>query len=304
MVPEPQGIYIEPTNICTLKCAGCARTTFLSQWPQHWQNHSIDIDQLMQFLDIDLAGKKILLSGNYGDPIYHPDFIGLVAQLKLRGARLEITTNGSHLKAAWWHQLVSHFTDTDTITFSIDGLPDTFTQYRQNADWSTISQAVEICVASPARVVWKYIPFDFNQHQIAEARQVSQTLGFDEFFVDPSKRFDDSATQLLQPNSNLISAEYQSRVIWKQTSQGQVRAKCANQQEHFVTADGYYTPCCFVADHRWLYKTQFGKQRNRYSIWENTLSEILTQPQVVDFYNHIPDQAVCQFSCPSAGSVV
>jgi len=304
MIPEPQGIYIEPTNICTLKCAGCARTTFLSQWPQHWRNHSIDIDQLMQFLDLDLAGKKVLLSGNYGDPIYHPDFVDLVARLKLRGARLEITTNGSHLKADWWHQLVSHFTAADVITFSIDGLPSNFTQYRQNADWSSISQAIKICVDSPAQVVWKYIPFDFNQHDIAQAQQLSQELGFDSFRVDPSKRFDDVATVDLKPNSQLVSEEYQSRVTWKQTSHGQVNAKCQNQQEHFITADGYYTPCCFIADHRWLYKTQFGKQKNSYSIKHNTLTGILAQPQVIEFYDHIPDQPVCQFSCPSRQSVV
>ena len=298
MIPEPTGVYIEPTNLCTLRCAGCARTTFIKQWPQHWRNHSIDIDVLMKFLDINLINKTIILSGNYGDPIYHPEFIELVKQVKQRGARLEITTNGSHRKSEWWQELVKHFTSADTITFSIDGLPDNFTQYRENADWPTISQAVAICAASPIKTAWKYIPFDYNQDNIEEARKLSIELGFDLFFIDPSKRFDDSATQDLKPDKHLINQEYTARVDWKQTYTGLVNPKCDNGQEHFITADGYYSPCCFVADHRFYYKTQFGKQKPQYSIVDRTLSSILSQPTVVEFYKNISEQPVCQFSCP------
>ncbi len=75
------GLHIEPTNICTLKCPGCARTRFLDQWPQHWKNHSLDVDQLLKFLDIDLSNLDIVLCGNYGDPIYHPDLIDFVTKL-------------------------------------------------------------------------------------------------------------------------------------------------------------------------------------------------------------------------------
>lgn len=298
MIPEPLGVYIEPTNICTLKCAGCARTTFINQWPQHWRNHNIDIDALMKFLDIDLINKTIILSGNYGDPIYHPEFIALVKQLKQRGARLEITTNGSHRKLEWWQELIQYFTKDDVITFSIDGVPENFTQYRENADWVSINQAITICVASPIKTAWKYIPFEFNQHHINEAKKLSDELGFDSFFIDPSKRFDDSATQDLKPADHLISQEYTARVDWKQTYTGLVNPKCNNRQEHFITAEGYYSPCCFVADHRFYYKTQFGKQKNQYSIINNTLSSVLNQPQVVEFYSNIPTQSVCQFSCP------
>jgi organic radical activating enzyme len=100
------GFHIEPTIICTLKCEGCARTRFIDQWPQHWHNHSVDIDQLLRFLDIDLSTKTINLCGNYGDPIYHPDFINLVTGLKSRGAVISITTNGSYKKQQWWEDLV------------------------------------------------------------------------------------------------------------------------------------------------------------------------------------------------------
>ena len=115
------GFHIEPTNICTLKCSGCARTRFIDQWPQHWKNHSLDINELLTFIDINLVGMKITLCGNYGDPIYHPNFIELVTRLKARGAVISMVTNGSYKTQEWWEQLVSNLTSNDTITFSVDG---------------------------------------------------------------------------------------------------------------------------------------------------------------------------------------
>ena len=101
---EITGFHIEPTNVCTLKCEGCARTRFLSKWPQHWKNNCLNIDSLLSFLDIDLTGKHMNLCGNYGDPIYHNDFINFVAKLKQSGARITITTNGSYQSRNWWHK--------------------------------------------------------------------------------------------------------------------------------------------------------------------------------------------------------
>jgi organic radical activating enzyme len=294
------GLHIEPTNICTLKCSGCARTRFINQWPQHWKNHSLDIDHLLRFLDIDLTGLKISLCGNYGDPIYHPDFVEFVTKLKQRGSIINIITNGSYRTTDWWASLTSVLTSADCITFSIDGIPTNFTQYRINADWNTIKQGIEISAESACQTEWKYIPFSFNSTDVESTKQLSQQLGIDRFFVDPSDRFDEQ-TEFLKPSDTLLGSRHNAQVLWKTTATPSIKhvdPKCANKKEHFITADGYYSPCCFVADHRFYYKTQFGKQKNQYNIQTQSLSQILEQPTVIDFYQNLPDQPVCQFSCP------
>ena len=133
------GFHIELTNICTLKCSGCARTQFINIFPQHWKNHNINVNSLMNFLDCDLTNIDIILCGNYGDPIYHPDFHNIISQFKSRGAILKIVTNGSYKNKQWWEQTVEILTAQDTITFSVDGLPENFTTYRVNADWKSTS---------------------------------------------------------------------------------------------------------------------------------------------------------------------
>lgn len=302
MIQSVTGLHIEPTNICTLKCAGCARTRFLDQWPQHWRNHSVDIDQLMQFLDVDLAGASINLCGNYGDPIYHPDFVDLVARLKLTGAHVSIVTNGSYRTAAWWADLVSQLDAQDTIYFSIDGMPDNFTQYRTNADWPSTELGIKAAVAGPCRTVWKYIPFRFNQHCIDQARALAQDLSMDEFLLDPSDRYDEQTKDLLPDQENLIGSRYQSMQQWKkQNSTGDLNPKCRAGNQHFVSATGHYSSCCYLADHRFYYKTDFGRNKGQYDIATTTLSQVLSAPTVIEFYQNLDQNPGCQYNCSAGG---
>ena len=294
----PERIHIEPTNICTLKCPGCSRTRFIDQWPQHWKNHSVDIDHVMNFLDIDLENFLIYMCGNYGDPIYHPEFISLVKRLKQRGARLHITTNGSYKKPDWWIELVGLLDSADTVEFSVDGLPNNFAQYRVNADWPSIEAGMHICSTSAVHTIWKYIPFAFNQMDISAAEQLSHDLGIKEFKIMLSDRFDED-TQNLIPDASLLRDRYASMIEWKSTNKSAgVAPKCVDNQQHYITADGYYSPCCWLADHRFYYKTPFGKHKESYQIAKHTMTEILNQPEVINFYQTLDQQPGCQYNCP------
>ena len=299
MIAPINGLHIEPTNICTLKCSGCARTRFIDQWPQHWKNHSLDIGSVLQFLDINLTSKQVYLCGNNGDPIYHPEFIDFVQRFKQRGANLSIITNGSYKKKEWWEELVSHLTSNDTITFSVDGTPENFTHYRVNADWESIQTGMKAVVNSTCNSVWKYIPFAFNQADIEQIEQLSQDIGIDQFLVEFSDRFDEQ-TQELIPDTSLIGSRYTAQATWKSNNSGlKVNPRCHNGKDHFITAEGYYSPCCFLADHRFYYKTPFGKDKKQYDIRQYTLTEILQQPQTVEFYQTLDQQSGCQYNCPN-----
>jgi organic radical activating enzyme len=298
MIDTISGFHIEPTNICTLKCPGCARTRFIEQWPQHWRNHSLDVNKLLQFLDIDLTGKRIGLCGNYGDPIYHNDLIDFVKKLKACGATLSITTNGSYKTQQWWNELVDNLTSADIINFSVDGTPDNFTNYRVNADWNSIQVGMEVVAKASCDSSWKYIPFSFNQQDIESVEKLSNNIGIKNFRVELSDRFDEQTHELI-PDLSLLGSRYVPQVNWKSNrSNSKVNPKCQSNKEHFITAEGYYSPCCYLADHRFYYKTPFGKNKRQYDIRRHTLSEILQQPQTVEFYQTLNQQSGCQYNCP------
>ena len=288
-------LHIEPTNICTLKCPGCARTRFISQWPQHWKNHSLDIDQLLKFLDIDLNNVFIKLSGNYGDPVYHPDFLNLVQALKKRGANLSITTNGSHRSETWWQQLVDMLTVNDWVRFSVDGLPETFDQYRINGDWNSIQVGMKVAAAAQCRTAWKFIPFAYNQDSIQQVQELSQQLGIDEFRISQSDRFTEH-TMIYKPRDEFLGDKHTSRGSHVVQDQHGVTPRCATEREHFISAEGYYHPCCYIANHAFRYKTVFGQQPQQWDINTHSLTQLLAR--AADFRAQVHQHKVCQYNCP------
>jgi len=251
----------------------------------------------MRFLDCDLTGKQILLCGNYGDPIYHPELFELISKLKQRGSSIRLVTNGSYRSVEWWEQLLTVFDSTDTVVFSVDGIPENFTRYRINADWESIHQAMLTCAKSPATTVWKYIVFNYNENDTESARLLSQQIGIDTFQVEKSARFDDE-TEHFKPKEEFLNSIYVNQQKWKNNGTTfELQPQCADGNHHFISAIGHYVPCCFLHDYRFYYKTPFGKNKSSYKIADTTLSQILDQPATVEFYNNLSQQPGCQFNC-------
>lgn len=288
------GFHVELTNACTLKCPGCARTQFIGSWPQHWKNNYLDLESLKNFIDIDLKDKEIDLCGVYGDAIYHPDFFAFIEYIKENDAYFVLSTNGSYKSSDWWHKLASLVDNKDWVNFGIDGTPGNFNQYRVNADWHSIKTGMEIMARSKSTVNWDFIPFAYNVHTIAEAKQISEQIGVTNFRVRPSDRYDDT-TEYLQPiELKYTNVRSQKRML----PQKLVDPECENNKHHYISADGFYSPCCMVADHRFYYKTIFGKNKKNYNIKEHTISQLLDHTDVKEFYRERPKHTVCQFNCP------
>jgi hypothetical protein len=142
------------------------------------------------------------------------------------------------------------------------------------------------------------IEMEMTQDDIDSIRAFSQQLGIKEFLIRLSDRFD-STTEHFMPDPLLLRDRYQSMINWKQTKTTLgIDPKCHNGQQHFITAEGYYSPCCWIADHRFYYKSPFGKNKKQYNILNHTLAEILQQPQTVEFYQTLDQQSGCQYNCP------
>ena len=112
---------------------------------------------------------------------YHSKFLELCQKFKDNNCSLHVHTNGSAKTKAWWEKLNKILTKDDCITFAIDGLEDTNHLYRKNAKWNSVMTAIETLKDREFKMIWQFIPFKHNQHQIAQASKMSKELSFDEF---------------------------------------------------------------------------------------------------------------------------
>lgn len=281
------GFHLEPTNRCVLACSACERTQFIDRFGRKaWHNQDLDLQALQQFMDLDITNLTWGICGNTGDPIYYEHLRDLIMFIKSHQGRIVLTTNGSYRDTAWWETWVGMLTPADIVEFSVDGLPETSTQYRVNSDWNTIEQGIRAVVSCGARAVWKVVPFSFNEHQIPDIQAQARALGMHDVKLDPSNRFADSDP--LRPKSQSL--------IWHR-GQGLINPKCATGNQHYISASGYYAPCCYAADHRFHYRSQFHQDPAAYDISNTRLSQVLAKLSGYDEQMRIDPQPVCSYTC-------
>lgn len=284
-------MHIEPTSRCTLACPACARTWFIDQFQRPFPKQDLDVDQLWRFLDCD-AGRAVpvlFLNGNHGDPIYYPQLFEFVDRFRSTKT-FKISTNGSYQTEDFWHQLGDRLTARDTIYFSIDGLEHNNHLYRQNSDWPSIMLGLNIMLKKSVRVVWKSLYFSYNEHDMTLIEKTARDLGC-EFVVEPSSRFGNSG---LVPSQQKIDV---SRLYNTDTGT-QLNPQCLKQE--YVSADGYYWPCCLITSYHTLHQTSLWKYRDRWSIKNQTLDQArLTLQTWYDRIVQEPESAhsVCKMSC-------
>lgn len=255
-------MHIEPTSRCTLFCPACPRTWFSDTFKRPFPKHDLDLDQLSQFLDCESGWdvKTFMLNGNHGDPIYYPALSDMIQRFRDRS--FKISTNGSYQTADFWHQLAQDLTENDTVYFSIDGLEHNNHLYRRNSDWTSIMQGLDIMVESPARIIWKTVLFSYNQDEIERIKSFAESKGA--LFVSVmTDRWGDVA---LKPREALVDA---SRLYTNNQSVSIIDPQCESQE--YISADGYYWPCCLITSVRTLHKTPLWKNQSDWAIKNQNL---------------------------------
>jgi hypothetical protein len=151
--------------------------------------------------------EAFILCGSLGDCIYHPKFFDVIKTLKAHNKIVEIFTNGSGKKLEWWKELLSMLDERDSIFFAIDGMYETVSKYRINyteKDFYQFIEIVKLSKAYKAKINWVFIVFNFNEHQIDDAKVLAKELGIS-LKIRKSSRWSGINDPLIPKDKNLIS---------------------------------------------------------------------------------------------------
>jgi MoaA/NifB/PqqE/SkfB family radical SAM enzyme len=239
---------------------------------------------------VDFVGPNgsVSMCGNNGDPIYHSRFIDLCRKLKDNNCKISIVTNGSAKVKKWWQKLNNLLEQNDKITFSIDGLGDTNHIYRKNTKWKSIMDAVGTFKKRKCRMEWKFIVFKHNQHQIKEAKDLSDRLGFDHFRLEHSDRW--LGEKDLMPDNEFVDAVYkqQKEILINPEFSTTMAPKCIKndkpQNDLYIDAEGDFYPCCWMGTYRYKFKSMYTPKSKSFNIKNNTLDGILNNKKVKQFF--------------------
>ncbi len=312
---EIRAIHIEFTSRCNLRCPQCART------------QDGKITENLPLLHMPLStiekvfgemGQQVTyahICGNYGDLVAYPYFIEAVDIIHNSGVEfIKAYTNASAKDKNYWQQLAERFNgDNGHIIFSIDGLEDTNHLYRVGSNWDKIMTNAKTFIDAGGVAVWEWLPFEHNDHQVEEAKELAKSMGFKSFIAKRNPRFasyDNGENSTIKHSKKLfhtIHEKHQNNNDGLKATRYPVGCKYKRRNMVFIDFEGYVIPCCWLGNR---YKGKWGNGYNEFhdimekygmeifDITKYTLKEILNNDWYAkDMQYTIKTMPTCRKHC-------
>ena len=233
------------------------------------------------------------MCGNLGDPIVAKDTLEIFRYFRQHNPNiwLSMNTNAGARDEAWWVELANIFARRGAVIFSVDGLRTTNHIYRQGVVWDKVERSMDAFISAGGRARWDFLIFEHNQHQVDEARALSEQKGFEKFMAKKTGRFitQDSkkkeshqavnkkgiaTTEIKKPDKKYQNAaiKSQDKLVKKYNSMDNyydkvsINCKVKDEGSLYITAEGLALPCCWTAGrmYKWWHKDPYVEQ-----IWDH-----------------------------------
>jgi len=259
-------IHLEISNNCQASCPMCSR--------------NIDGGQenpLIKLKDWSLEDFKSVITprvlkqlygfyfcGNFGDPIMNNDLIEMCRYAKSQNENIQIHihTNGGARKTQWWEDLAEALPINHLVIFGIDGLEDTNHLYRVGVNFNAVIRNARTFISAGGKAQWAFIRFKHNEHQLEEAKALSQELGFESFHHKESSRFileakvkvvdrNGKIIHHIEPSTNTPMKFIDRKTIenYKEIVKGsKIECQVLKTKEIYIDAHGDLYSCCWLAN--------------------------------------------------------
>ena len=269
----PVAAFIEPNLYCNLQCPACPTGLRLGLRP------TTAIDEELFKASIDEIGDYIfqLYMYNWGEPLLHKRTPEMIAYAKRKEISILLSTNLSiKLTDDYIDRLV--LSGLDKMLVSLDGVTqESYSKYRRNGNLALVRENVARIQAAKRRLgsetpklVWQFLVFRHNEHEIEQARALHKEWGADEFIVGGAEMPMEPHNEGFEPSTipayNIYHPDHPSQ---KEAERQMTSDRaCSWLYGVFVlNPNGKVSPCCAVPSE----KLDFGEYRrgDLFSVWNN-----------------------------------
>lgn len=185
------GMHLELTTKCNAMCPMCNRN-FKGKVRKNLKMVELSLEDCKKILNTEFLKslKLISMCGVFGDPINNKDLFKILDYIysKNKNITINIYTNGSLYNRDWWQTLATKL-KKGRVIFGIDGLKRVSELHRCNTDFDKVIENAKTFISAGGKAQWDYIVFRHNEHQVADAKKLSEELGFCEFQIKKTSRF-------------------------------------------------------------------------------------------------------------------
>jgi len=271
---KPVYLEVEPTTSCNLRCPQC---------PSGLRSFSRDTGMLNLELFkkvIDQVHEELIYLILYfqGEPFLNKEFLSFVKYASDKNIYTATSSNAHYFTPEIARETVK--SGLDRLIISIDGTTqETYEKYRVGGNLEKVLEGTRNLLAAKKEmnsttphVIWQFIVFKHNEHQVEDFKKLAKEIGVNEFGIKTAQIYDYENSQDFIPDNAELSR-------YKKTEEGYIiKSKLLNQcwrmwRGPVVTWDGYVSPCCFDKDAKY----RFGNLANQ------SFKEVWTGEAINDF---------------------
>jgi MoaA/NifB/PqqE/SkfB family radical SAM enzyme len=232
----PPYLKIEPTPLCQMACSGCAhgdRDKKRALFHNRQQLRLEDFKKILEPLKHTTLGISLSLRG---EPLLGKELLSIVEYAHACGIAVSFPSNLSvKLSDEKLTRLVT--SGLDALYVSLDGASaGTYSQYRIGGDFQRVVDNVRAIAdvklrlrqARP-RLVWKFVVFEHNRHEIPLVEKRYRDMGFDSYELVQDYTSAEAKLTAKQHNSRLVTGRKPCYWAWHTS---------------VIRADGAVAPCC------------------------------------------------------------
>lgn len=246
---KPMVMEIEPTTSCNLRCPQCP--SGLREFSRN--TGMLDLTLYKKIIDEIHPELVYLILYFQGEPFLNKQFLEFVKYAATKNIYTATSSNAHYFTDEMARATVE--SGLDRLIVSLDGITqDTYEKYRIGGNLEKVLEGTKRLVywkkklgSKTPHIIWQFIAFKHNEHQIPELEKKAKEIGVDELGIKTAQIYDYQHTDELIPETEALSR-------YKKTEDGYViKNELLNQcwrmwRGSVVTWDGLVVPCCFDKD--------------------------------------------------------
>jgi radical SAM protein with 4Fe4S-binding SPASM domain len=246
----PVALAIEPTTSCNLRCPECPSGLRSFTRPTGMLDKTMFENTITELKDALLY----LTFYFQGEPYLHKDFLEMVKSATQKGIYTSTSTNAHYLTPE--NATATVKSGIDRVIISLDGTSqETYQQYRIGGSLDKVIEGTKNLItakkalnSSTPHVIFQFLVVKPNEHQIAEAKQLSKFLGVNEIRFKTAQIYDyEEGSELIPENEKF--ARYKKNASGKYEIKNKLLNHCWKMwHSAVITWDGLVVPCCFDKD--------------------------------------------------------
>lgn len=183
----PPYLKIEPTPLCQLRCIACGQSKpdFRKQFNNSMH---LSLEELKKIIDPISSTTLGISFSVYGEPLLNKNLISMIKYISSKNIGVSFPTNFS---VKLGNEEIKRLAKSglDSIVVSLDGASeDIYNKYRIGGNFNLILKNVKLLSDAKkrlglkkCRIIWKFIVFDYNKHEVEIVKKQYKSLGFDSY---------------------------------------------------------------------------------------------------------------------------